>query len=154
MKKGLIHLLAGMLLLIPCVCVAQTTSPQATDADILAFVGTWTGLENDCSSGVADCETSNVQVTVSYENGQGKVVFVLTPGASSGNRRHTASFGSKGTTTRTYAAKFEKKKGVTTLTYATKSGTRVEFTVTGGKLVGHNTSGRFNLSYSLSKSGS
>ncbi len=149
MRTKLIFLLAAALFLVPFTAIAQ--APVA-DSSIQPFLGKWVGQEDECKS-AADCQSSNIQVNITNNNGQAAVEFTISP-ATEGKGRHSSSFTSQGSNTRTFPAKFETRSGGTILSYLTKSGTRVELMLQGGKLVGHNTSGRFNLRYSLTKAGS
>ena len=137
--------LAAALLLIPCVCFAQTQSETVTAADIEPFVGNWSGNYEECRT-ATECEGRIVKMTITKDT----VKYSLGAGAG-GFARHSRA-GSVPTSS-TYPAIYQKVKGVTTMSFTTSSGTVVRFTLGGGKLRGQGSGGRFNVKYTLSKVG-
>lgn len=79
-----------------------------------------------------------------------KVEYTLGP-SSGAMGRHSKS----GSAPRsfTYPIKAEKVQGSPGFSFTTKSGTKVVFSMSGGKLVGQGSGGRFNVRYSLTKGG-
>lgn len=137
--------LMAALLFIPCVCLAQTQRETVTPEDIAPFLGSWTGTHEECSS-AANCDSRNVRMNIMKD----KVEYTLSS-ADAGFNRYSKS--SKGPSTKTYPSEFRKKNGVTTFSFTTSSGNEIEFNVTGGRLMGQGTGGRFDVKYSLKRAG-
>jgi hypothetical protein len=145
MRAKIACVLAVVVLLIPCMCLAQAQSTAVTAADIAPFIGKWTGQHEECRS-AADCEARSVEMTISSD----MVMYTLSAG-SAGFARH--SKGGSASSSKSYPAKYQKVNGVTTMSFTTSSGNVIKFTHSGGKLTGQGTSGRFNVRYSLTKAG-
>ncbi|HOI95294.1 MAG TPA: hypothetical protein PK250_11375 [Syntrophobacter fumaroxidans] len=137
--------LMAAVLLIPCICQAQTQSGAVTQGDIAPFLGQWTGQHDECRS-AANCESRSVHMTITEDT----VTYTLSA-ADGGFARHTKS--TSGPSSKSYPAKFEKAGGVTTMSFTTQSGNKIKFSLSGGRLTGKGTGGRFIVKYNLTKAG-
>lgn len=145
MRAKMRYFLAMAVLLIPCVCLAQTQSAEVTAGDVEPFLGSWSGQYEECRTST-DCEGRGVTMTITSD------MVNYTLGAGTGGFAKHSKAGSA-PSSKSYPAKYQKVNGVTTMSFTTSSGTVVRFTRQGGRLAGQGSAGRFNVKYTLTKGG-